>query len=107
MKITESLLVVSKYDTTTNNDDNNDVTATIISKPKDIYAGGGHSALLLDNGMLYLWGCNDYGQLGRRQEDINNKAQVPYRITQPLSKDISVMKASLGFSHTLIIENDT
>lgn len=32
--------------------------------PKSLFAGGGHSGLLTEDGRLYLWGWNQHGQLG-------------------------------------------
>ena len=33
----------------------------------DIACGDAHSAVITDNGMLYIWGCSDNGKLGFAQ----------------------------------------
>lgn len=86
-------------------------------RPKTLYAGGGHTALLSENNELYLWGWNEYGQLGRSQnslslqsnnEILSNKLIKPNKasVIEPLD-NIKVSKAALGQSHTLIIEHLT
>lgn len=68
----------------------------IIPKPTGLYAGGGHSALLLQNGSLFLWGYNEFGQIGRSQ-----KAEG--HTINPLP-NILVQKVALGHTHSLILE---
>lgn len=72
--------------------------------PSQLYAGGGHSALLLNNGYLYLWGWNEFGQLGRSILLENEKKYMDPVLALP---DISVEKAALGHTHTLILERTT
>lgn len=72
--------------------------------PRALLAGGGHSGLLTGNGKLYLWGWNQHGQLGTSGPSNDNTA--PLLCIRPL-QDISVKKAALGFSHTLVIEKET
>jgi len=78
-------------------------------QPLNLYAGGGHSALLLNNGNLYLWGWNEDGQLGRPTFVSPEKKNGEFNISSPVHAlpDISVEKASLGHAHTLIIERNT
>ena len=76
---------------------------------KEIYAGGGHSALLTQSGLLYLWGWNEDGQCGQissGNNDLNPNPSIPIPAMLPFS-NITVEKAALGFSHTLIIEKET
>lgn len=87
------------------NDDRHGEDALV---PHAVYAGGAHSALLTRGGRLYLWGWNDHGQLGRRPNSSDDGGQeeeslVP--LTPPL--DLKVATASLGHSHTAVIERDT
>lgn len=80
------------------------ITPTNInSRPKSLYAGGGHSALLTEHNDLYLWGWNECGQLGRNSiipSANQNKSKL--EIIEKLN--FKVVKAALGHSHTLIIE---
>ncbi len=77
------------------------------SAPKAIYAGGGHSGLLTKCGQLYLWGWNQDLQCGtqntKESTDSLNRS-LPF--IEHL-QNIDVEKASLGFSHTLVIERQT
>jgi len=75
--------------------------------PKSIHAGGGHSALLTNNGNFYLWGWNDSNQLGREEELVVETDDSPsLNVVQPLS-NIKVETTDLGYNHTLVIEKDT
>ena len=74
---------------------------------KSIHAGGGHSALLTNNGDLYLWGWNDSNQLGRGEEPVGETVDDSplLNVIQPLS-NIKVETADLGHNHTLVIEKE-
>jgi len=74
-----------------------------------VFAGGGHSGVLTETGRLYLFGWNDDGQLGRHvgvsrttSSDTDTPLPVHCNVENILVKD-----ASLGFSHTLVIEKGT
>eukprot|EP00980_Cylindrotheca_fusiformis_P007349 scaffold1525_cov142-Cylindrotheca_fusiformis.AAC.149 len=75
-------------------------------RAKQIYAGGGHSALLTENGKLYLWGWNDDGQCGPNNTEEKKESISPMPTIKHLD-GISVDSAALGFSHTLVIEKET
>jgi alpha-tubulin suppressor-like RCC1 family protein len=75
----------------------------IIDKPKEIYAGGGHSGLLTTSGKLYMWGWNETGQCATVDCAPNDDDSSSFPIVLPLS-NLNVEKAALGFSHTLVIE---
>jgi len=94
-EMNEMLLVVPRQQ---NSNDN----------PKSIHAGGGHSALLTNNGDLYLWGWNDSNQLGREKEPVGETVDdsPSLNVAQPLS-NIKVETTDLGHNHTLVIEKDT
>jgi len=94
-ELNEVLLVVPRQQ---NSDDS----------PKSLHAGGGHSALLTNNGDLYLWGWNDSNQLGREEEPVGETVDDSplLNVIQPLS-NIKVETADLGHNHTLVIEKDT
>ena len=81
-------------------------------RPKRLFAGGGHSALLTHAGDFYLWGWNEARQLGRGHQGGGGGGVVrgddldtAHPIVPPL--DIKVETAALGHNHTLIIEKDT
>jgi alpha-tubulin suppressor-like RCC1 family protein len=94
LELTESVLVVPK-----------EVGSVEINR---LYAGGGHSALVTNNGTCYLWGCNELSQLGSwdAQVVIDN---CIFPITQKVFslKDLKVDVVALGHDHSLVIEKNT
>ncbi|MDW7656536.1 MAG: hypothetical protein SCM11_05095 [Bacillota bacterium] len=68
-------------------------------QPIQLAAGRMHSAMILQDSSLYLWGDNTYGQLGQDGADYLDK---PHRIDLP-AKSVAV---SLGSDHTLILTED-
>ncbi len=72
--------------------------------PCSLHAGGGHSALLTHGGDLFLWGWNEFGQLGRRTTT-SPTMNTPFsrNLVPPLS-NIKVAAVALGHTHTLVIE---
>ena len=75
--------------------------------PKAIYAGGGHSGLLTKNGRLFLWGWNKDLQCGTQSiAESASMEDQPLPFLEAL-ENIDVEKASLGFSHTLVVEKQT
>lgn len=65
---------------------------------KEISCGSGYSLAINNNGELYVWGQNNYGQLGFGQTTVQTtprKAEVP-----------KVKNAYAGFYHTFIITED-
>ena len=80
----------------------------ITDRAINIFAGGGHSGLLTEQGRLFLWGWNESGQLGTSTE--SSPASLDKTLVSSLVaplKDITVEKAALGFSHTLVVERGT
>jgi alpha-tubulin suppressor-like RCC1 family protein len=78
-----------------------------LCSPVDVFAGGGHSAILTKNGRLFLWGWNEDLQCGSKSiVSVGNKNDQLLPFIEPLS-NVSVEKASLGFSHTLVVEKET
>ena len=74
-------------------------------KPKKVFCGGGHSALLTEDGTLYLWGWNTHGQLGQDEDGtVVSDDQDALTVVTELK---GIEKAALGHSHTLVIESDT
>lgn len=60
-----------------------------------IAAGGGHTCAVLNNGDLFCWGGNAYGQLGT---DDTTPSLVPTQIKINLVEDVS-----LGIEHTCVL----
>lgn len=63
-----------------------------------VHAGWSHSAALTNNGDVYIWGRNSYGQLGMQKAE----ASVPEKLTN--LKDIQQL--SLGSEHNLAITKE-
>ena len=86
-------------------------TTTLDGDPVvDLFAGGGHSAALTGRGRLYLWGWNESGQLGtsattRTIAESSSSSSSLLEIAELGA--IRVRTAALGFSHTLVIEQET
>ena len=62
-----------------------------------VAAGSAHSAAVDDDGALWLWGSNEYGELG------NGTAKASL-LPQKIMED--VCEVSLGSRHTLVLKND-
>jgi alpha-tubulin suppressor-like RCC1 family protein len=71
---------------------------------RKIFAGGGHSGLVTQSGRLFLFGWNETGQLGTCEN--KQEEQAPLPVASEL-KGFHIEDASLGHSHTLVIEKDT
>eukprot|EP00550_Attheya_septentrionalis_P010869 CAMPEP_0198302320 /NCGR_PEP_ID=MMETSP1449-20131203/54751_1 /TAXON_ID=420275 /ORGANISM="Attheya septentrionalis, Strain CCMP2084" /LENGTH=697 /DNA_ID=CAMNT_0044004635 /DNA_START=104 /DNA_END=2197 /DNA_ORIENTATION=+ len=77
------------------------------SPVEKLFAGGAHSGLLTQGGDFYLWGWNDFGQLGRNvKEHPKGSHSIPFPIIDKL-EGIQVEHAALGHAHTLVIEKET
>lgn len=50
----------------------------ILSSVKSVSLGNDHSAAILDNGCLYLWGSNDRGQIGSENDRLFTKGYNEY-----------------------------
>jgi alpha-tubulin suppressor-like RCC1 family protein len=80
----------------------------------DLLAGGGHTGILTSSGRLFLIGWNESGQLGGSPAGENADEshianpyeghEIPIPIILKELPDVRVETASLGFSHTLIVE---
>lgn len=60
----------------------------------EVSLGYSHSAAITENGDLYLWGDNTYGQLGN---GTNEDSNIPIKIMN------NVEKVSLGYFHSAAI----
>jgi alpha-tubulin suppressor-like RCC1 family protein len=74
-------------------------------KPAKLFAGGGHSGLLTENGNFYLWGWDEEGQCASCVGG-GVSSDSPLPMIQPLA-GLLVESAALGFSHTLVVEKGT
>ena len=104
-QLTESILVVPKLQPRITENEEKQNPNWI--QPSQLYAGGGHSALLLTNGNLYLWGNNENGQLGRISNSTTNfrdKTDNTYFAQIEHLANIDVEKVDLGHTHTLVLE---
>jgi alpha-tubulin suppressor-like RCC1 family protein len=79
-----------------------------------LLAGGGNTGILTSSGRLFLFGWNDSSQLGTSGTiSVNDMSydRSPSRVPMPMVlrelQDMLVESASLGFSHTLVIEKNT
>ena len=74
-------------------------------KAVEVYAGGGHSGVLTESGRLFLFGWNEYNQLGT-SGIADTQQRPPLPVVQALS-GMKIETAALGFSHSLVIEEKT
>jgi alpha-tubulin suppressor-like RCC1 family protein len=72
---------------------------------QQLFAGGGHSAVLTESGRLFMFGWNESGQLGK-SEVISDDSNTPLPLVSAL-EGVKVETAALGFNHSLVIEKDT
>eukprot|EP01132_Coremiostelium_polycephalum_P002758 gene2758-3432_t len=68
----------------------------------DLAAGGYHSAIITEQGIAYMWGSNQFGQLGQG-DDID--CLVPSRVKGDLEEK-KVIKMALGNNHTLLATSE-
>ena len=71
-----------------------------LSNIKAIAAGGGHSLALDNNGTVWAWGYNGYGQLGNGSSGASHP--VPVQV-----KNLNNIKAiAAGYNHLLALDNN-
>ena len=76
---------------------NNSTTALPAKSVKYVALGGSHSAAITKDGSLYIWGWNNYGQLG---DGTTTDRYTPIKIMD------NVASVSLGNSHSAAITKD-
>ena len=76
---------------------NNSTTALPAKSVKYVALGGSHSAAITKDGSLYIWGWNNYGQLG---DGTTTGRYTPIKIMD------NVASVSLGNSHSAAITKD-
>jgi uncharacterized repeat protein (TIGR02543 family) len=67
--------------------------------------GISHSAALTENGQVYLWGNNQFGQLG---DGSTSNRSSPHNITNSfnLSANDKIIQVSLGYNHSSVLSQD-
>jgi alpha-tubulin suppressor-like RCC1 family protein len=71
---------------------------------RQLAAGGAHSALVTDDGHLYLWGGNEAGQLGSGGSPGRVLVEGPDQV-HPFPRRAAMV--ALGHAHTLVLEQGT
>lgn len=71
---------------------------------RQLAAGGAHSALLADDGHLFLWGGNEAGQLGSGATPGRVLVDGPDQV-QPFPRRVAMV--AVGHAHTLVLEQGT
>ena len=82
-------------------------TTTRTDWPQQVFAGGGHSALLTVTGNLYLFGWNDRGQCGPHAPETTGHDDNEWMTLYTPLPQLRVETCALGFDHTLMIEKGT
>ncbi len=74
----------------------------IMIRVKKVSLGSEHSAVIAEDGDVYLWGCNDYGQLG---DETTIDSSIPKRIYIPFATATITesTQVSLGRGHSATI----
>ena len=72
-------------------------------KIKEISAGGEHTVAIDEEGKVYAWGSNGYGQLGDGTNDYSN---IPICISDIWTNLINIQKISAGGEHTVALDKD-
>ena len=72
---------------------------------QQVAAGGGHSAVVLKNGHLFLWGSEAEGQTGTFSGDGHREGEAPIPFLRPFPRRVA--QVALGFAHTVILEAET
>ena len=67
-----------------------------------VACGWGHTAAVMDNGDLYMWGVGEYGALGV----VDPESQwFPVKVTFPGERKINAVSVSCGTRHSAIVDD--
>lgn len=66
------------------------------------YGSGPHILALTNDGMVYSWGSNGYGQLGSGSTAVHNSTPI---LIGHLLKDVTITKIACGGFHSLALSN--
>ena len=72
-----------------------------------IQAGGNHSLAIANNGTLYAWGDDTYGQLGDNKTGTTTATPSPVRTPTGAPPSFTWLYLAAGKDHTLAIATDT
>lgn len=67
---------------------------------RSVRCGARHMAIISDNDLLYLWGANDFGQLGCKDKKARSR---PFLLTTPALISEGVEDVALGEFHTTCV----
>lgn len=73
-----------------------DSTVRVVS----VYAGSYHSVALTDQGQVFVWGCNKYGQC-TQDPQVTSQVNTPYRVNQDLFGGQKVKVIRSGWTHLI------
>lgn len=83
-----------------------DVPAKVMDHVVAVSCGNYHTAAIDENGSLWMWGCNDSGQLGNgSDENIIKMSIYPYQDVPAKALD-NVAAVSCGSAYTAAIQTD-
>jgi alpha-tubulin suppressor-like RCC1 family protein len=69
-----------------------------------VWAGGYHSVAQGDNGKLYAWGYNPYGQLGNNS---TANSSVPVAVAAgAIPAGVSIVRFATGYAHSIAVGDD-
>lgn len=71
---------------------------------KQVATSGDHKFVLTNEGLLYAWGNNQYGQLGFKPDTTNSA--TPVNVNKPTIINGSWLKAAAGGKHSAAISTD-
>lgn len=71
---------------------------------KQVATSGDHKFVLTNEGLLYAWGNNQYGQLGFKPDSTNTS--TPVNVNKPTIINGSWLKVSAGGKHSAAISTD-
>lgn len=71
---------------------------------KQVATSGDHKFVLTNEGLLYAWGNNQYGQLGFKSDSTNTS--TPVNVNKPTIINGSWLKVSAGGKHSAAISTD-
>ena len=71
--------------------------------PKQLSAGGHHSACVTENGMLFTWGSAESGPLGLG-EHVVLPVSSPQLVSFPEGEHVRIDKVDCGSKHTLALD---
>ena len=77
--------------------------ATNLVNIKEISAGEDHTVAIDEDGKVYAWGDNDWGQLG---DGTNNRSNIPICISDIATNLVNIKAISAGGDHTVAIDEN-